>query len=211
MLDSTDVAVVDFTEADIDGFLRYWYDTDPGFLDAMGVDRGKLPSRRKMREMLELNLERDKRSGTPQNTILGIKLKGETVGVHELTHLTPGDSGILHAHIWDKAHRGRGIGIISYVKAMEVFFLRFDLARIVFESPAHNPGANRIKDKLGIEASGEGVIDMPILRRPMPTVRYVVATGDMPAIVRNMESAWLERGYTIDGHGVRPTAHGGTA
>ncbi|HSK41432.1 MAG TPA: GNAT family protein [Arenibaculum sp.] len=211
MLDSADIAVVDFAGADIDGFLRYWYDADAGFLAAMGVDPAKLPSRRKMREMLELNLERDERSRTPQNTILSIKLKGETIGVHELTHLTAGDSGILHAHIWDRAHRGRGIGIVSYVKAMQVFFRRFDLARIVFESPAHNPGANRIKDKLGIEASGEGMIDLPILRHPVATVRYVVAAGDMPAIVRNMERAWLERGYAIDGRGAQPAAHGDTA
>lgn len=201
MLDSTDIRVTDFAEADMDGFLSYWYDADPAFLATMGVDPGKLPSRRKMREMLELNLERDRRSGTPQNTILSVRLKGETVGVHELTHLTPGDSGILHAHIWDKAHRGRGIGIISYVEAMAVFFRRFALARIVFESPAHNVGANRIKDKLGIKAAGEGVIDMPILSKPLPTVRYVVEAGDMPAIRRNMERAWLERGYTIEGRG----------
>jgi RimJ/RimL family protein N-acetyltransferase len=208
MLDSADIAVVDFAEADIEGFLRYWYDADPGFLAAMGVDPARLPSRRKMREMLELNLERDRRSERPLNTILSISLKGETIGVHELTHLTAGDSGILHAHIWDTAHRGRGIGIVSYVKAMQAFFRRFDLARIVFESPALNPGANRIKDKLGIKPSGEGVIDMPMLRHPVPTVRYVVEAGDMPAILRNMESAWLERGYTIDGRGARPAGSG---
>jgi len=206
MLDSSDVTVADFTEADIEGFLAYWYDSDRDFLETMGVDPGRLPSRGKMREMLELAIERDRRAERPQSTILAIRLGEETVGVHEITHLTAGDSGILHAHIWKAEHRRRGIGIVSYVRAMEAFFERFDLARIVFESPAHNAGANRIKERLGIPAVGTGTIEMPFQHGALATVTYIVTPDDLPRIRRNMAAAWLARGNTVDGHGTGPAA-----
>ncbi|WP_323121959.1 hypothetical protein [Burkholderia alba] len=201
MTEIADIEVAPFTGADIEGFLAYWYDGGDGHLIAMGVDPSKLPGRRQMGDMLALNIERDARSAHPQNAILSIKLRGRTVGVHELTHLVPREgeppgryaSGVMHAHIWHAEHRRLGIGVVSYVKAMRAFFERFALDAIRFESPADNAGANRIKVRLGIEPQGEGVFELPILRDAMRTVRYSVTPDQLPAIAARMEAVWRER------------------
>ncbi len=205
VLDLADITIGDFAVADIDGFLAYWYDSGADHLAAMGVDPAKLPSRRKMREMLEWNIERDRLTGSKRNAIVSIKLKGETIGVHELTHLSARDDapegsyadGVMHAHIWRAEHRHLGLGLVSYVKAMQAFFDRFALDAILFESPADNPAANKIKTRLGIEAVGEGRFDLPILRTAVRSVRYRVTPADMPAIGARMERIWRERGNTV--------------
>jgi RimJ/RimL family protein N-acetyltransferase len=192
------IAVDQFCAADIDGFLHYWYASGPDALLRMGVDPARLPRPNKMREMLEWNLARDAASGQPQNAILSIKLDGETVGVHELTHLVargaaPGyASAIMHAHIWRAEHRGQGIARVSYVLAMECFFARFGLDTIRFESPRDNPGAIGIKQKLGLRACGTGTIDLPILARPLPTVCYEVTRAELAGLGARMRHATPE-------------------
>jgi RimJ/RimL family protein N-acetyltransferase len=205
-MELTDVQVRSFTSADISGFLAYWYDGDPAFLSTLGVNLLKLPRRAKMREMLELNVARDSRGGKEQSALLAIALRGETIGVHEMTHLIarPGDgdrgfeTGIMHAHLWTPEHRGQGIAIVSYVHAMRMFFDRFGLDAVLYESPAHNVAANRIKEKLGIQACGEGQIRWPLLAGPTRTVRYRVTLNDMPEIEKRMRSAWRERGHRVE-------------
>lgn len=201
MIDVADIEVRKFESADIDGFIAYWYDSGDSHLNEMGVDPARLPGRRQMRDMLALNIERDAHADAPRNAILSIALKGQTVGVHELTHLEPrvgaanGQyvSGVMHAHIWSIENRRLGIGIVSYVKAMAEFFTRFSLDSIRFESPADNVGANRVKTRLGIDAQGEGVFDLPILRAPLRTLRYRVTPHQLPAITARMEALWEAR------------------
>src|SRR5690349_15818628 len=126
-LEIDDIRVTDFAAADIPGFLDYWYRSPRGHLMAMGVSPEELPREKRMREMLEINIEENRSSPVSKQAILSIKLRDRTIGVHELTHIVSSTSGIMHAHIWDGAHRGMGIGLVSYVKAMQIFFERFGL------------------------------------------------------------------------------------
>lgn len=202
----TDVQVRSFRNADINDYLAYWYDSDPAFLSALGVNPVKLPRRAKMLELLELTVARSLRGGKEQSAVLAVALRGETIGVHEMTHLIPRPSdenggfktGIMHAHFWKPEHRGQGIAIVSYVSAMRIFFDRFRLDAILYESPAHNVAANRIKEKLGIQACGEGQIRWPLLAGPMRVNRYCVTPNDMPKIEERMRFAWQERGHRLE-------------
>ncbi|MES2939512.1 MAG: hypothetical protein V4864_17620 [Pseudomonadota bacterium] len=197
-----DIQVREFSGDDIAGFLEYWYDGDPAFLKSLGVNPEKLPQRRKMREMLELDIQRQGRGGNRPSALLAIALNGRTVGVHELTHLRPRpggeragfESGVMHAHLWRPEHRGRGIALVSYVRAMQEYARRFMLDAVLFESPVHNRGANRIKDKLGIAPSGESTMRWPLLDGAVRTLQYRVTPAELPAIERRMRQAWQERG-----------------
>ncbi|WP_394827826.1 GNAT family N-acetyltransferase [Pendulispora albinea] len=186
----SDIEAADLEPPDIDSILAYWYDSPVDYLRSIGVAPEKLPSKRKMREMLALKL------GQPHvpPTILVVAAKGERVGVHELTHIEPGVSAVMHAHIWKAEHRGRGIGAVSYVKAMERFFDAHGFSRILFETPTANAGANRIKQILGIAPRGEGSLYLPIMVRPLATTRYAVERSELPAIVGRLEAnAWNRR------------------
>ena len=135
-------------------------------MESMNVDVDKLPSERRMRELLTI-LVRWNRSGAAPAPILAIRHMGRAIGVHELTHLSPGCSAVMHAHIWQARYRGIGIGSVSYPAAMRIFFDRFALKCIRFETPIDNLSAQSVKRKLGIEPQGEGTIDMPMLRTPV--------------------------------------------
>lgn len=185
----SDVEVGDLEPGDVEHIVRYWYDSPPDYLQSIGVARERLPSRRKMQEALALKLAR--RETAP--TILIIRLGGEGVGVHELTHIEPAVSAVMHAHIWHEEDRRRGIGVVSYVRAMERFFAAHRFERIVFETPRANQGANRLKQKLGIEPVGDGTIYLPIMTRPMETTRFVVQASDLPRLVARLETIWRSR------------------
>jgi|HubBroStandDraft_1064217.scaffolds.fasta_scaffold18299_3 hypothetical protein len=188
-----DIDVGDFAVSDIAGVLDYWYRSPPDNFLALGLCREALPSESCMREMLEMAAEGGVSPAVPGSAILTIRLRGEAIGVHELTHVAARSSGMMHAHIWNRSHRGLGIGLVSYVKAMQKFFERFDLKQIVFETPEANIGARQIKARLGIAPQGRGSIKLPILSRPLPTISYRVLCSEIPIIERNMRAAWQQR------------------
>lgn len=179
----SDIHVDDFTEQDIAPCLDYWYRSPPSLMESMNIDVGKLPSERRMQELLRILVQRA-RGGAAPAPILAIRHIGTAIGVHELTHLSPGCSAVMHAHIWRARYRGIGIGSVSYPAAMRIFFDRFDLQCIRFETPIDNPSAQRVKRKLGIEPQGESVIDMPMLRTPVKTASYRVMRNELDHIER---------------------------
>ena len=183
----SDITVSALEHADITHILDYWYDASAEYLHALGVMPEKLPKRSKMAEMLARKVEHE----VARPTILAIRLKGVSIGVHELTHVEPGVSAVMHAHIWRAQDRGRGIGVISYVRAMERFFAAHGFQRIVFDTPAANSAANRIKQSLGIVPSGRGTIYLPIMIKPVETTRYEVQRADLPQIAARAESHWM--------------------
>lgn len=182
----SDVEVGDLVPGDVEHIVQYWHGSSPDYLLSIGVARERLPSPRKMHEALALKLA----SAGTAPTILVIRLKGEGVGVHELTHVDPGVSAVMHAHIWREEDRRRGIGLVSYVRAMERFFALHRFERIIFETPRANTGANRLKQKLGIEPTGSGTIYLPIMTGSMDTTRYVVEASALPRLVARLESTW---------------------
>ena len=146
-----------------------------------------------MREMLLLNIaRRDEKPGGVE-TILTIKVRNVSVGVHELTHLAAPTSGIMHAHIWDASYRRLGIGMVSYVKALRRFFDRCGLEQILFATPSHNVAARRVKERLGIRPVGTGVLRWPIMTKPVETISYRVLRAEMPMLERNMREQWQIR------------------
>lgn len=188
-ISTSDITVADLDAPAVERILSYWYESPAEYLQSIGVAPEKLPSRRKMREMLELKVKR--REAAP--TILVVRLRGEGIGVHELTHIQPGVSAVMHAHIWSAEHRGRGIGVVSYVRAMERFFADHGFERILFETPTANVAANRIKEALGVPPSGSGALFLPIMTRSVETTRYAVERSSLGAIVERVERTWAER------------------
>jgi RimJ/RimL family protein N-acetyltransferase len=158
------VSIRDITTEDIASIADYWFNSPPGFLEQMGVDPEKLPSR----EDFEMNLieKCSTNSGLPKSKLnaVAIMFDGGPIGFHTLNPVVEGDYGIFHAHIWNPEFRGRGICVLSYPKACRLFFARFDLKRILFKTPVQNRGAIRVKEKLGIPCVGEEVVGFGIIR-----------------------------------------------
>ncbi len=174
-----EVEVRDLALADLDAYVEYWHRPGNPALSALGIDPRKVYPAKKMREMLALNIAGNAALPESKLSTLAIVYAGRTVGAHELTHLVPGDSAVMHAHVWDDALRGRGIGLISYVKAMQLYCERFALESVRFETPKVNAAANRIKEKLGLRRTGSGTFDLPILAGAVETDSYAVERAEV--------------------------------
>jgi len=183
-----DVRLRDLALDDLDAYVDYWHNPANTALDALGIDRAKVYPAKKMREMLALTIASNAKLETSRQPTVCIVFRGQTIGVHDLTELHPGDSAVMHAHIWNHEFRGLGIGLVSYVKAMELYFERFALETIRFETPKINAGANRIKEKLGLRTRGSGVFNLPMLKHAVETNTYVVERAMLPALLKKAGS-----------------------
>lgn len=163
-IDPARVALRDLVESDIPLVLDYWFRSPPGYVESMGADPRKLPSESEWGRSL---LERCRHNlSLPESkaTVLVITHDGAPIGMHTLFPVTEGDSAIFHAHVWRPEFRGRGLGMITYPQACEIFMRRFDLKKLLFKTPLQNPGAIRVKEKLGIRSTGEEILDLAIMR-----------------------------------------------
>lgn len=183
-----EIGVRDLRLEDLDQYVDYWHNPANTALDDLGVDRNKVYSAKKMREMLTRAIANNQKLPSSQLSILAVVHGDLAIGVHELTELAIGDSAVMHAHIWQKDRRGLGVGLISYVKAMEVYFERFSLNAIRFETPKINDAANRIKQKLGLRPQGSGFFNLPILKHAVQTNTYVVRREGLDALLERVKS-----------------------
>lgn len=176
------VEVREFNNSDIDIYIHYWHNPENKFLDDMGLDRNNLPSQKKMREQLVYTLETNKQSCT----LLTILFNGKAVGVHELTDLLLQDSAVMHANIWSSDIRGKGVGSISYMKAMAVYFEKYKLKKILFKTPVSNLAANKLKQKLKIEKIGKCKYYLPVFKAPIDAYLYEVNIKDYDNLVSTL-------------------------
>ena len=187
----TTITVSDYAFADIAIFVDYWHDGSTTHIRDMGVDQDRLPTRQAMTESLDAALGR--RLSWPERAasrLVAIRASERTIGFHQVTDFeTRERAAVMHGYITDPAWRGRGVGTVSYVKAMQKFFDRFDLNSIIFETPNNNLAAQAVKRKLGIRPCGEVVVRKPFLIEPLSAIRYVVQRDDMARVLRNMCNA----------------------
>ena len=180
------ITVADYVRDDIPRFVAFWHGRQTSHISRMGVDQARLPSAAAMAEALESALDRRDAdpSGRPLR-LVAVRLDGRTVGFHQITDFdrTARRAG-MHACLTDPACRGRGIGTVSYAKALALFFPRFGLDEIVFDTPLNNRAALRIKVALGIAPIGDTVIDRPFLHRPLRARRFLVSADEVDELLR---------------------------
>lgn len=164
----SDVCIRDFLPEDILPCVDYWTGNSEEFWRDRGVDKSKLKSRD---EFIAAYEHAFKQMGDVW-FLCTIVYKDIPIGVHALTDLLEGKSGVFHAHIWDKNCRGKGIGMYSYLKAADFFMKKLKLKKIVFKTPKINVAANRIKQKIGIPCLGETTFESPILIKPLEANLY---------------------------------------
>jgi RimJ/RimL family protein N-acetyltransferase len=165
---------------DLDDLCDYFFRSPPGFLTAMGINMAAMQKEEEFRAGHENGI-RQAAAENKHPRCVTVLFRGKRVGMHSLTHMQ-GESAIMHAHFYHTEARGRGIGTVSYVKAMHLFLHDFGLKEIVFKTPVHNLAPMRIKEKLGLVPEGEEELNWPLL---LPGVRakiYRVRAHDLARI-----------------------------
>jgi len=164
MINPTSIFVRDFEESDIPFVINYWFHSPEGFVESIGADPKKMSSEEQMEKGLRSKVLQDRELAVSKLNALTITCDGKPIGFHVINPVVEDDHGIFHAHIWEPAMRGQGVGMYSYPQALQIFMNRFNLKRIVFKTPIQNKGALRVKEKLGIRCIGEEIIGFGIIR-----------------------------------------------
>ncbi len=177
------VSLRDLREEDIPHLRRYWFDSPPEYLEAMGVDPKKLPPQ----EKFEIGLLEKCRGPSSKLNALIILFDDHPVGFHTINPLVEDDYGIFHAHIWDSQFRRKGIASISYPKACWIFFRRFGLKRILFKTPTQNTGSIRVKEKLGIRYIGDETVGFGIVKDGTLAKVFELTREESDFLIEQME------------------------
>jgi RimJ/RimL family protein N-acetyltransferase len=155
MIQKEELVLRRFEFEDIEYLINYWYQAAPKDIEALNVDPKRLLPENFYRSYLE-----DEVAGKNGiQSYLTVVIKGKPVGVYLVNQIRMNESGVFHAHIWEKEWRGQGLSTFAYPMACNVFFERFGFKKIIFKTPVNNLGALRVKEKLGISVLGEEVLN----------------------------------------------------
>jgi RimJ/RimL family protein N-acetyltransferase len=135
----------DFTVGDIPQVATYWASQTPDDFARLSVDPGKIAA---MIAGLAAPLQLP--SNVRVTERLMWQLSGRTVGMSSLVNIRFGEYGEIHLHLMEPRFRRLGYGHQFFAMSLQEFFRRFELALIVCEPSAANPGPNRLLQKLGL-------------------------------------------------------------
>lgn len=164
------ITIRNFQPDDFVALVDYWTNKSAEYWASLGVDKSKMKSRDQFLDFF--NQTYKKLGDVP--TVSVIEFCGKAIGVHTLTELKEGVSAVMHSHIFEPEFQRKGIAYFSYPKAINYFFHKFKLQKILFKTPKLNVGANKVKQKLGIPYLGDTTFESPISLGVIPANLYEV-------------------------------------
>jgi RimJ/RimL family protein N-acetyltransferase len=138
------LSVRDFSVDDIPLIAGYWARQTPEDLDRLSVDPNKIAA---MIEGLARPLQAPRKERVAERLMW--ELNGQAVGMSSLVNIRYGDYGEIHLHMIEPQLRRAGYGHRFFGMSLQQYFRRFELALIVCEPSARNPGPNRLLQRLG--------------------------------------------------------------
>ncbi len=162
---------------DIDLIANYWLQAEPSFLQNMGVDIAKLPSREAFTNMLLQQLN------TPveqKNSYCFIwEISGVASGHCNTNPMIYGEEAFMHLHLWNKEKRQQGIGVKLLSLTLPYFFENLKLKRLFSEPYALNIAPHKTLQKAGFEfvkeyqtIPGSLSFEQPVKRWQMSDEKY---------------------------------------
>ena len=147
MMGEQTLSVREMQETDIPLIIGYWMEADPSFLEGMGVDLGKLPSKEEWMKMLGQQLEQSYEEKKSYCMIWLVN--GEAVGHSNVNKIIYGDEAYMHLHLWNTGERKKGFGVELVKKTLPYFFENLGLKKLLCEPYSLNPAPNKTLEKIG--------------------------------------------------------------
>lgn len=125
----------------------YWFTSPSVYLESLGVDVQKLPSRA---DFIARISEQIALSPTERNSFALVwQLNGAAVGHANLNPFVFAKEGYLHLHLWQGEARQQGLGMAFLQQSLPIFFESLQLQQIICEPYGHNPAPNALLAKAG--------------------------------------------------------------
>lgn len=148
-MQENNLSVRELQHSDTESIIDYWLNSDPAFLEAMGVDLKKIPDRNQWEEMLAEQIHHSYKEKKSHCTIW--MLNNNAIGQCNVNKIIVAEEAYMHLHIWNAENRKLGVGTELVKKSIPFFFKNLELKKIFCEPYALNPAPNRTLEKLGFE------------------------------------------------------------
>jgi RimJ/RimL family protein N-acetyltransferase len=140
------VVLRDMVEGDVDTIVRYWHDSDPGFLHSLGADVSKLVSRDATRERL---LTSGKEALQPSKAYFAVVCGAELLAYTNLNFRSDAEA-CAHFHVLKRTPKVKAIMYVLFPEVIRTFFSRFQLERIEMQTLPENKNIDRLLRRFGL-------------------------------------------------------------
>jgi RimJ/RimL family protein N-acetyltransferase len=171
-MDTKVLTVREIQEADIERIINYWLNADAAFLQGMGVDVTKLPTREQWVQMLseQINTPIDKK----RSYCIIWEVNNTPIGHCNTNPIAFGEEAYMHLHIWKPGARKKGFGVALIKRTLPYFFHQLQLQRLYSEPYALNPAPNKALEKAGFQLEKEYTTTPGYLNFEQPVKRWVL-------------------------------------
>lgn len=166
------LSVRELLREDVPLLLDYWFTASDAFLQGMGVDVAKMPSRDAFEQMLlaQLNTPITER----KSYCLVWLADGKPVGHSNTNPTTYGVEGKMHLHLWTPAQRQKGMGTAFIRLCLPQYFQRLQLQTLWCEPYALNPAPHHTLARTGFERVKEYVTVPGFINFEQPVQQWVM-------------------------------------
>ena len=132
---------------ELDIRINYFHDAADDYLEMMGADRSRFPSRDDWREkyLNDFELPIDERAYFH----LIWEHAGAIVGFSNVDRIVYGEEAFMHAHMLKAPERGHGLGVQCAKASARMYFRYLKLERLFAEPNALNTAPNRALQRAG--------------------------------------------------------------
>jgi len=135
------VTLRDLEEGDIETIVDYWHESDPAFLQSLGVDLNKLSSKEETRRRLWSSLAADQ---SPPSRAYFVVTAGDELLIYTNLNFASAEEACAHFHVLKPGLRSKGVSYFLFPEAIRVFFERFPIQKLVMQTSPHNEKINRL-------------------------------------------------------------------
>jgi [ribosomal protein S5]-alanine N-acetyltransferase len=168
----TNISVREFEVADIKLITDYWLNAESAFLQSMGVDLNKLPSREQMKEFLseQVSLPIEQK----RSYCMIWELDGKPIGHCNTNPVVFGKEAFMHLHLWQQNIRRKGLGSELVQLTIPYFFKNLQLKSLYSEPYALNAAPHKVLETAGFTMEKEYITIPGSLNFEQPVKRWVL-------------------------------------
>jgi RimJ/RimL family protein N-acetyltransferase len=157
-------------EQDVPQLVNYWMNAEHSFLEGMGVDISKLPTREEFSNMLlgQLRTPVEKK----RSYCFIWLIDGKPSGHCNTNPSTFGEDAFMHLHLWNASSRKKGTGSALLKMTLPYFFKHLKLKKLISEPYALNPAPHKALEKAGFELVKEYITTPGSINFEQPVKRW---------------------------------------
>ncbi|GAB2963208.1 hypothetical protein GCM10027048_35070 [Hymenobacter coalescens] len=169
---------------DLEPLIDYWLQSEPAYLQSLGVDLRKMLTRAEWTAMLTEQL----RTPLPEKKSYCLiwEVDGRAVGHSNINQIRFGEQAYMHLHLWHAPERRQGYGAALIRLTLPYYFERYQLQRLYCEPYALNPAPNRTLARLGFRFVREHVTTPGALNFEQPVQLWELTRAAFEQLQRTL-------------------------